>query len=91
MTESSHGFPSIAACPITIASPRPVFISASASRSVYGRRSKKCSGSSERSSAASSTNDSASASDAIRDRARIGKWCPQCGQTQSAASSSSSR
>ena len=34
ITASSHAFPSIAPWPITIASPRPVFISASASRSV---------------------------------------------------------
>ena len=74
MTASSHDFPSIEPWPITIASPSPVFISASARRSVYGRRSKKCRGSSERSSAASSTNVPSSASDAIRERARIGKW-----------------
>ena len=41
MTASSHGCSSIVAWPITIASPSPVDSSASASRSVYGRRSKK--------------------------------------------------
>jgi len=66
---------------ITIASPRPVLSSASASRSVYGRRSKKASGSSERSSAASSTKVPSSAIEAMRVRARIGKWYPQCVQT----------
>jgi hypothetical protein len=74
MTASSQPLPSIAACPITIASPSPVFISASARRSVYGRRSKKLSGSSERRSDASSTKEPSSASHAMRERARIGKW-----------------
>ena len=69
ITASWHGSSSIAARPITIASPRPVESSASASRSVYGRRSKNSSGSSERSSAASSTKLSSSVSCAIRSRA----------------------
>ena len=51
---------SIAARPMTIASPSPVESSASASRSLYGRRSKNSSGSSERRSAASSTKLSSS-------------------------------
>ena len=54
MTASSQPRPSIAPWPITIASARPVFISASTRRSVYGRRSKKLSGSSEWRSEASS-------------------------------------
>ena len=91
MTASSHGRLSTAAWPITIASPRPVDVSASASRSVYGRRSKKLSGSSDRRSAASSTKLPRSASDAIRARALIGKWWPQWLQSQRLASSSSSR
>ena len=91
ITASSHGLPSIAACPITIASPRPVESSASASRSAYGRRSKNCSGSSERRSAASSANVPSSASEAMRERAFIGKWWPHCVHTHRAASSSSSR
>ena len=74
MTASSHASLSIAALPITIASPRPVETSASASRSVYGRRSKKASGSSDRSSTASSWNVPVSTSCAIRSRARTGKW-----------------
>ena len=78
---SSTGWASISACPITIASPSPVFSSASASRSVYGFRSKKPSGSSERSSADSSTNEPSSASEAIRARTLIGKWWPHCVQT----------
>ena len=91
ITASSTGWPSIAAWPTTIASPSPVFSSASESRSAYGRRSKNSSGSSERTSAASSTNEPSSAYQAIRARAGIGKWWPQWPQTQSAASSSSSR
>ena len=55
ITASWQGCRSIVALPITIASPSPVSSSASASRSVYGRRSKKPSGSAERRSAASST------------------------------------
>ena len=62
ITESWHGSPSISARPIRIASPWPVFSSASASRSVYGRRSKKSSGSAERSSVSSSENVPGSAS-----------------------------
>ena len=77
--------------PITIASPSPVFVSASARRSAYGRRSKNASGSEERTSAASSTNEPSSVRCAIRAAARIGKWKPQCGQTHAFASSSSSR
>ncbi len=73
MTASSQPRPSIAACPITIASASPVDISASARRSVYGRRSKKPSGSSEWRSADSSTNESESASESMRTRARIVK------------------
>ena len=74
ITASSQACSSIAACPITIASPRPVETSASARRSVYGRRSKKSSGSSDRSSAASSSNVPPSTSCSIRARARTGKW-----------------
>ena len=73
ITASSHACASIEAWPITIASPRPVLSSASASRSAYGRRSKNVSGSSERSSDASSANDPGSASCAIRTRAGTGK------------------
>ena len=91
MTESSSGWPSIVAWPITAASPSPVFSSASASRSAYGRRSKKSSGSSDRTSAASSTNEPGSAYQSMRARAPIGKWWPQWPHTQSAAASSSSR
>ncbi|TMK70738.1 MAG: hypothetical protein E6G50_07590 [Actinobacteria bacterium] len=76
MTASSQPLPSMRACPITIASPSPVLSSASASRSVYGRRSKKWSGSSLLTPAASSTNEPSSASDAIRERAFMAKWCP---------------
>src|SRR5438094_556485 len=81
ITASSTGESSRVACPITIASPRPVATSASAKRSVYGRRSKKPSGSSERRSAASSAKLPSSARSAMRARARIGKWWLHCGQT----------
>src|SRR6266536_322388 len=91
ITASWKGAPSSVAWPVTIASPRPVATSASASRSVYGRRSKKPSGSSERSSAASSVKLPSSARLAIRARARIGKWWPHCGQTLRCCVSSSSR
>ncbi len=91
MTASSQGCSSIVALPITIASPSPVATSASASRSLYARRSKNSSGSAERRSAASSTKLPRSASCSIRFRAFTGKWWPQCEQTLSAASSSSSR
>src|SRR5579884_44170 len=91
ITASSIGCPSSDACPTTIASPSPVFSSASASRSVYGRRSKKSSGSSDRTSVASSTKVSGSAYQAMRSRARIGKWWPQWPHTQSVSASSSSR
>ena len=92
MTASWHGCSSIAARPITIASPSPVASSASASRSVYGRRSKKPSGSAERSSvglllAGARVGELAHALDA---RA-TGKWWPHCGQTRRFSSSSSSR
>ena len=91
ITASSQALPSTVARPITIASPSPVPSSASARRSPYGRRSKKSSGSSERRSAASSVKLPSSARLRIRARARIGKWCPQCEQTQRFSSSSSSR
>ena len=91
MTASSQPRPSIVAWPITIASASPVDISASASRSVYGRRSKKPSGSSECRSVASSVKEPGSTSEAMRARARIGKWWPHCAQTQRLRSSSSSR
>src|SRR4051794_12410324 len=74
MTDSSTGCPSIVAWPMIAASPSPVFSSASARRSAYGRRSKKSSGSSERTSAASSRKEPGSAYQSIRARARIGKW-----------------
>ena len=61
---------SILARPITIASPSPVETSASASRSVYGRWSKKPSGSSERRSAASSAKLPASVSCSIAPASR---------------------
>ena len=70
ITASSTGWPSIVARPTTIASARPVLSSASASRSTYGRRSKKPSGSAERTSAASSTNLPGSASHSIRAQRR---------------------
>ena len=91
MTASSQRTRSIAAEPITMASPWPVSCSASTSRSVYGRMSKKVSGSSERRSAASSLNVPSSASCAMRSFARTRKWWLQCGQTQRFSASSSSR
>ena len=91
ITASWQGSPSISARPITIASPSPVFSSASARRSVYGRRSKKPSGSAERSSPSSSAKDPVSASCSIRSRAESGKWWPHWGHTPWLRSSSSSR
>ena len=91
ITASSHGMSSIVAAPITSASPSPVETSASASRSLYARRSKNASGSAERRSAASSAKLPLSASCSIRSRALTGKWWPHCVQTRRFAASSSSR
>ena len=91
MTASWQSRRSIFAWPVTMASPSCVSISAFASRSLYGRRSKNSSGSAERMSASSSAKVPESASWAIRSRARTLKWLPQCAQTQSVCSSSSSR
>ena len=91
ITASRHGSASIRAVPVIIASPSPVDTSASASRSVYGLRSKNSSGSPERSDISSSANVPSSASCSIRSRPLTGKWWPHCGHTRRCAFSSSSR
>ena len=91
ITASRQGIDSIVAPPVISASPSPVDTSASASRSVYGFRSKNCSGSADRRSASASTKLPGSDSCSMRSGARTGKWWPHCGQTRRWAASSASR
>ena len=92
MTASSQALPSIAPRPITIASPRPVFSSASARRSRVGPQVEEVEWV-VRAEVGGLLDEAAlvGEADAMRARARIGKWWPHCEQTQSASSSSSSR
>ena len=68
--------------PPTIASVRPLVACASRTRSGYGMRSLKLSGSSVRRWLQRSTNEPGSASCAMRSRAPMRRWSPQSGHTE---------
>ena len=81
MTASTQGVPSMLALPVTIASVRPVLACASRTRSGYGSRSVKRSGSSVITIDHSSWNEPSSTSWRMRSRAPSRRWKPQTGHT----------